>query len=144
MSDTVPTHAPANVEKGIAPLCAALNSVPGVATLWSCEGHPTRHMRPYVVFAGPQPFAFALHRALCHPSPHAAALRFNWKLIANFRDNGTLQWILDPDDERIAAPGLFGIPRWTRRQADADIAVLTTIVHALAKANGCSAGDRAE
>ena len=120
-----------NIEPGIAPLCAALNRAPDVTTIWSCEGHPSEGHRPYVVFAAPQAFAFAIDRALSHPMPAAAELQFVWKLMANFRDDGTLQWIIDPNDERFSVPGLFGRARWTRKLADADIAVLARLVDEL-------------
>lgn len=120
-----------HIEPGIAPLCAALNRVPEVRTIWSCEGHPSEGHRPYVVFSAPQPFAFALDRALCHESRFASGLRFIWKVTANFRDDGSLQWTIDPNDERFVTRGLLGISRWSRKQVDADVVVLARIVDAL-------------
>lgn len=41
-----------SIDAGIAPLVLAMNKLPGVRTLWSCEGHPYSALerRPYVVF----------------------------------------------------------------------------------------------
>ncbi|QXO09566.1 hypothetical protein pEaSNUABM11_00142 [Erwinia phage pEa_SNUABM_11] len=59
------------IDKNIAEHCALLNAVPGVATLWSCEGHkagsPTKPNKPYLIFACSQvgrPFVSALVKNL--------------------------------------------------------------------------------
>jgi hypothetical protein len=113
------------IEPGIAPLCDAINHIPGVHTLWSCEGHPRDGTRPYVVFEAPHDFSFALHQQLSGANAFRKTLRFNWRIMANFQESGRLQWILEIDDVRIRPPNLVGVligrNHWSRAQADADI-----------------------
>jgi len=50
--NTVPVDVVADVDRGIAPLVAALNKIPGVRTFASCEGHPhstAGNTSPYVM-----------------------------------------------------------------------------------------------
>ncbi|MDF0506666.1 hypothetical protein POK33_38595 [Burkholderia cenocepacia] len=84
------------IEPAVRPVCDSLNSIPGVATLWSCQGHPFRRSHPYVVFVAPEPVALAVHRLL-GAGDGAGALRYPWWLNANFRENGDLQWCLEPN-----------------------------------------------
>jgi len=59
------------IDPGIAEHCKLLNGVPGIATLWSCEGHkassPAKPNKPYLVLACSQvgrPFLNALVKNL--------------------------------------------------------------------------------
>nr|BAO18874.1 hypothetical protein [Burkholderia sp. M701] len=107
------------IERGIRPVCDALNRIEGVRTLWSCEGHPFRLSRPYVVFEAPEPFALRVHRAI--EAKHIeGSLNYCWWLTANFRDNGVLQWCIEPNCR---------IPRWrylpiARKKLDAELRLL--------------------
>jgi hypothetical protein len=110
-------------ERGIRPVCDALNAVPGVRTLWSCEGHPIRESRPYVVFVAPKFFAWRVHRALVLASADGS-LKYPWWLNAHFRDNGRLQWCIEPNCR---------IPRWKfvpviRLLVDAELQRLAVLI----------------
>lgn len=118
-----------SIEPGIAPICEALNQIPDVKTIWSCEGHPKDGHRPYVVFAAPQDVAFAIDRSLYYEK--GRILRFTWRLIANFQDNGSLQWIIEPNDVRFVSRSILGRALWTRRQVDADILELARMISKL-------------
>ena len=52
------------IEPGILPVCEVLNAIPGIQTLWSCEGHPERQSPPYVTFIAPQEIAFQVDQLL--------------------------------------------------------------------------------
>lgn len=111
------------IEQGIRPVCDALNSVPGVRTLWSCEDHPHRPSRPYVVFEAPEGFARQIHCAL-GPGYGDGSLRYCWWLNGNFRDNGQLQWCIEPNCR---------IARWkylpvARRLIDAELLRLAALI----------------
>jgi hypothetical protein len=111
------------IEKGIRPVCDALNAISGVRTLWSCEGHPHRPSRPYVVFEAPEIVALGIHRAL-GLGDGGGTLVYCWWLTANFRDNGQLQWCIEPNCR---------IPRWrylpvARRAVDAELLRLAAVI----------------
>lgn len=89
-----------SIEQGVKPLCNALNSLPGVFTIWSCEGHPDRHARPYVVFVTDHSTAFGIHCAI--QARPGLGLRFNWGVTASFREDGSLQYVLEPHDYRVS------------------------------------------
>lgn len=124
----------APIEPGVKPLCEALNALPGVHTVWSCEGHPEDGSRPYATFIGPGETAFAIHRAV-GPDSNAAGLHFCWKLIANFRDDGTLQYTIEPNDYRVLgetwAGWLFLRRRWDKRVMANDLSRLAALVRNL-------------
>lgn len=111
------------IERGIGPVCDALNRIDGVRTLWSCEGHPCRPSRPYVVFEAPEPVALQVHRAI--EATHVdGSLIYCWWLTANFRDNGVLQWCIEPNCR---------IPRWrflpiARKSVDEELRRLAAVV----------------
>lgn len=111
------------IEPGIRPVCDALNRLDDVRTLWSCEGHPFRVSRPYVVFEAPEAVAFRLHKKI-HPESVDASLEYCWWLTANFRPDGRLQWCLEPN---------CNIPRWRylpflRRKVDAELVRLAALI----------------
>lgn len=90
----------APIEPGVKPVCDALNSIAGVHTLWSCEGHPELPARPYVTFIAPQETALRLSRLLGHGHGDGT-LKYCWRLTANFRDDGSLQYTIKQADRRI-------------------------------------------
>lgn len=89
------------IEAGILPVCDVLNALPGVYTLWSCEGHPEIQMRPYVTFIATQETAFKLDGLL--RSSHQFGLHYRWGVTANFRMDGSLQYTIGPNDYRLEA-----------------------------------------
>ncbi len=67
----------AKVDEDIVDLLIALNTLPGVATVWSCSGHPCESSRPpklYVVMAltrkGHQQLSDLFKRYLIHTKTH--------------------------------------------------------------------------
>jgi len=90
----------APIESGIKPLCDALNALPGVGTMWSCHGHPVRQSRTYVSFLGPRDVAFKIHHAL-GVGHGDGSLKYHWSIRARFRDDGELQYTIEPEDFRI-------------------------------------------
>lgn len=119
------------IEPGIRPVCDALNHFEGVRTLWSCEGHPFRPSRPYVVFEAPETFALRVHQAI-EAAQFGGRLHYCWMLSANFRTCGQLQWCIEPNCH---------IPRWryltiARRKLDAELWQLAaTLANATTLAN---------
>lgn len=98
----------APIEPGVRPLCDALNALPDTYTLWSCEGHPERAFEPYVTFMAPQEIAVKLSKAIeCSPF-----LKFNWEMSAWFREDGSLQYTVRPNDRRLIRKG--GVSWWPR------------------------------
>lgn len=92
----------APIEAGVRPLCDALNALQNTYTLWSCEGHPETASTPFVTFIAPQEIAFKLSKAIeCSPF-----LKFNWELSAWFREDGTLQYTVRPNDRRLIRKGV--------------------------------------
>jgi hypothetical protein len=100
----------APIEPGVRPLCDALNALPDTYTLWSCEGHPEMASTPFVTFVAPQEIAFKLSRLIeCSP-----ILKFNWTMSAWFREDGSLQYTVRPDDSRLIRKGI--VDWWPRMQ----------------------------
>lgn len=94
----------APIEPGVQQLCDALNLLPDTYTLWSCEGHPEKASTPFVTFVAPQEIAFKLSRLIeCSPF-----LKFNWTMSAWFREDGSLQYTVRPDDRRLISKGVVG------------------------------------
>lgn len=128
------------LEAGVLPLCDALNSLQGVRTAWSCEGHPWDGREPFVAFAAPREVAFGLHVAL-NRGRGDGSLHFSWWLLAQFEDNGGLRYILRPNDTRLSGrhrPVLVQLgfrPAWKQRQVVADLERLAEMVLALNRAS---------
>lgn len=115
------------IEPGVRPLCDALNTLPGVQTLWSCEGHPERPTRPYVTFLSSRETAFALHLALVSGAA-SAGLEFNWWLTAHFDDTGRMRFTIEPNDYRIPGKPWPFPRRWNRQGIDRDLQRLADLV----------------
>ncbi|WP_139335765.1 hypothetical protein [Janthinobacterium sp. TND4EL3] len=118
------------VEAGVIPLCDALNSLPGVFTIWSCEGHPERASRPFVTFVAPKELAFKVHRAI-EERGQDLGLNFNWWLTANFRDDGSMQYTIEPNDYRVSKGAWqrwWSSRRWSHRVMLKDLSRLATLV----------------
>jgi len=123
----------APIEPGVRPLCDALNSLSGVNTLWSCEGHPEDGSRPYATFIAPSEIAFAIHQVVS-PLNVAGGLNFIWDLVATFRDDGTIQYTIQPNDYRISEGTWWrwwSRNRWSRRSMSADLERLAVLVKQL-------------
>lgn len=111
------------IEPGIRPVCDVLNRLDDVRTLWSCEGHPFRTSRPYVVFEAPEQVAFQLHQMI-HPESVDASLEYCWWLTANFRPDGRLQWCLEPNCH---ISRLRYLP-FVRRKVDSELVRLAALI----------------
>ncbi len=116
----------APIEPGVQPICDVLNQIPHVETLWSCHGHPERRSRPFVIFAAPVATSFRLHRLLVQGAAQNI-LQFNWWMVANFNDEGDLQYTIEPNDYRI--PGRrWPWRQWNRKSIDKDLARLAELL----------------
>lgn len=119
------------IEPGIQPVCDALNSIQCVHTLWSCEGHPERPSRPYVTFIGPQETAFKIHQLL-GPENGDKGLKYCWWLVAGFRDDGSMQYTIEPNDYRILEPHrLPFIRRWRKTDMELELLRLAQLLRRL-------------
>lgn len=130
----------APIEPGIGPLCDALNALPDVHTLWSCEGHPDLPARPYVTFIADKDTAFKVHLAI-GPNCGKLGLEFNWGMEANFRQDGSMQYTIAPNDYRVSQGTWhrwWSANRWDRRKMNADLMRLAAIV-AMLKFSGPAA-----
>jgi hypothetical protein len=123
------------IEPGALPLCDALNSLPGVRTAWSCEGHPWDGREPYVAFSAPAQVAFRIHQLLNRGRAYGT-LQFNWWLLAQFQDDGAMQYILRPNDTRLSGVRrnllvqLGLAPAWKHRDVLRDLAHLAALIEA--------------
>lgn len=118
------------IEAGVRPLCDALNGLPGVFTIWSCEGHPERPSRPFVTFLAPETTAFTVHCAI-EPSNEKLGLHFNWWLTSHFREDGSVQYTIEPNDYRISTvtwQRWFSLRRWNHRIMLNDLSRLAELV----------------
>lgn len=111
------------IELGVKPLCDALNSLPGVFTIWSCEGHPWVRADPYVVFVTDQATAFKVDEVIT-ADRETTGLHFVWWTTANFRKDGSLQYAIRPNDYRISDGTwwrFWPLPRWSHRRMKIDL-----------------------
>lgn len=124
----------APIEEGVKPLCDALNALPGVYTIWSCEGHSEVGSRPYATFIASSETAFAVHRAVSGDKSDAG-LHYCWNLTATFRDDGTLQYTIEPNDYRLVrdkwASWLFPRRRWSNQAMAGELGRLAELVRNL-------------
>lgn len=123
----------APIEPGVKSLCDALNALPGVHTLWSCEGHPEDGSRPYATFIAPSETAFAVHRAVS-PSNVDGGLEFCWNLTATFRDDSSMQYTIEPNDYRISQGTLrrwWSAKRWSKKAMAIDVERLAVLIKEL-------------
>ena len=118
------------IENGIRPVCDALNFFPEVATTHSCEGHPEIPLRPYVSFRASAAFAFRLHRqlGLGHGD---GSLKFCWWLVAHFDDDGSMVYVLEPNDIRIPGRRWFLFRMWGRKSMDRELKQLAALIDQL-------------
>lgn len=115
------------IEPRIRPMCDALNRIAGVRTLWSCEGHASRPSRPYVVFEAPKSTALRVHQMI--GDGHAGGrLKYWWRMTANFRDSGQLQWLI----EAPSIPGWHYLPL-ARIRIDAELLAFAKLLDGIGK-----------
>jgi len=119
---------PPTIEPGIRPVCDALNAIPGVQTIYSCEGHPNRHgpSTPFVIFLAPQGVAFRLWQ-IVQDGILSGKLFYSWWLRADFREDGTMQYKIESNDGRLSLPertkwlGNLRYVPWKRNDMDAEM-----------------------
>lgn len=120
----------APVEHGIQPVCDALNAINGVRTVWSCEGHPEYNMLPYVVFVTTQEVAFNISRSIRAASLSGKQLFYNWEMTANFREDGSLQYMIKPNDRRLNKKILF-LSAWSQKKMDDELKNLAKTIESM-------------
>jgi hypothetical protein len=110
--DGVSSSTAAIIEPGIRPVCDALNSIPGVVTAYSCEGHWIDGRHPFVIFDAPGDVALRIHRLIGHGYGDGR-LKVCWWLQGRFQDDGSMRYIIEPNDYRISRCGGSWWPsRW--------------------------------
>lgn len=120
------------IEKGIKPVCDVLNSIPGVKTLWSCEGHPERPAAPYVTFMADTGFAYSVYKMLGRAAAHNE-LDYCWRLRADFIEGGELQYTIESNDVRVLGPrrswlNLFVVYHWSKSEMDRELLRLANLL----------------
>lgn len=113
-------------------MCDVLNSIPGVRTLWSCEGHPERPAAPYVTFMADAGFAYSVFNLL----ERAAAqneLVFCWRLRADFIEGGELQYTIESNDIRVLGRrrswfDWFSANHWSKSEMDQELLRLAILL----------------
>lgn len=115
------------IERGIKPVCDALNSFEAVVTTHSCEGHPSVPLRPFVSFRAPREFAYLIHKLL--GIGHGdGTLKFCWHLIARFDDDMNMTYTITPNDVRIPGGGWFVFKKWGRKSMDEELLRLSILL----------------
>jgi hypothetical protein len=121
----------APIEPGILPVCEALNFLPSVHTMWSCEGHAYRPTYPYVMFIAPQDLAFRVNQLLESQAGSGDGLHYNWRLIATFRLDGSLQYTLELSDYRLPDWTMTLFPLFGRRAMNRELQRLADLIATL-------------
>lgn len=97
-----------DIEEGIKPVCEVLNDIPGVSTLWSCEGHPERPTPPFVMFFCSHQIAARLDQCI-QSARRSGQLKFCWWVRGNFDDTGLWRYSIESNDYRVKRPLMFGV-----------------------------------
>jgi len=124
------------IEKGILPVCEALNAIPGVSTIWSCEGHPERPTPPYVCFNADRQVAFKIHEML-GDGDAGKKLKYLWRLTATFDQNGGYEYTICSNDKRILDDSnrlmsFFSGKRWNQSDMEKELLKLSSLLNELA------------
>ncbi|MGZ0116120.1 hypothetical protein ACWQ7L_19295 [Enterobacter cloacae] len=115
------------IEAGILPLCVALNSVGGIKTRYSCEGHSRSGMAPYVSFSADE----ARARQLAIVISKSNLLKYCWRVAGSFNDEGIWLYHLESNDRRLGkSPSLMRtfFPPWRRKVMDRELVTLASII----------------
>jgi hypothetical protein len=135
-ANAVSNYYPWTIEPGIRPVCDALNAIPNVTTCWSCQGHPERPSPPFVIFKAPLERAYEIHCMLGSGHGPDQSLRICWLVTANFYgDNGSLQFMISPNDQRFPGSKWRFFRRWNRALVDADIERMAYMLQSYLKAD---------
>lgn len=107
-------------EKKISPLIRVLNDIPGITTVWSCQGHYARNL-PFVKFLAPFSLVLKIKNAL-----HSDELHLIWlvkgKLFNHCPRTGPyILWELTPQNETLFLP-------LSLRKARKDISILANLI----------------
>lgn len=110
------------IDEKIRPQVDALNAVPGVETIASCEGHYSPGDTPYVWFSAPLPFVQALAKVL-RDAPEQGIVHAGWHVTGAFDQDYRMKFELRAASYEREAWSLFGqgYRLLFRRRIDADI-----------------------
>lgn len=113
----------------IAPLVAALNQLPTVNTIASCQGHAFGRVEPpYVYFNADHKLVTRLITPLrqCYLE---GRLHHSWEITAMFNEQATLCWTLSSPyyDQRFAKNSAYDLG-WHRDRVDQDIQTLIDLI----------------
>lgn len=126
------THNHDLIEKGILPVCNALNAIPGVRTVYSCEGHPRRPSPPYVSFKSGNEFALKVHKLLESCSTDGR-LQFAWMLKASFDNADEFMFSIVSNDVRVLCEPIklfpfFSAARWDQKVMQRELLTLSDLL----------------
>lgn len=113
----------------IAPLVTALNQLPTVKTIASCQGHAFGRVEPpYVYFNADHKLVTRFITPL-RQSYLEGRLHHSWEITAMFNHQTTLCWTLSSPyyDQRFAKNGTYDLG-WHRDKVDQDIKILTDLI----------------
>ncbi len=87
------------IEARIAPLVEAMNQIPLIQTIASCEGHRGwffLYLPPYVAFNSTVDMAGAIEKALrsCDDPISSLSLNYYWHVTGSFNEHGELRFVL--------------------------------------------------
>lgn len=123
---------PELIEKGILPVCEVLNAIPGVSTVYSCEGHPRRPSPPYVSFKSGNEFALKVHKLLDTGSA-GGKLKFLWMLTAAFDKDDEFMFTIESNDVRVLREPIklfpfFSTARWDQNVMKRELLTLSDLL----------------
>lgn len=121
-------HGSSAIESGVQPVVDALNAVPGVKALWSCQGHAFwRPRNPFVTFLASTEQAFLFHQALEYEYA-TRTLHYCWTMLGGFRDDGAMQYSILPNDFRLMEGQRHWIAPIWRLSVDRELRVLASVI----------------
>ncbi|HHY0497216.1 hypothetical protein JL857_20760 [Vibrio parahaemolyticus] len=113
----------------IAPLVAALNQLPTVNTIASCQGHAFGRIEPPYVYFHADPKLATQLNILLRQYYEERLLLHSWELTAMFNGQETLCWTLSSPyyNQRFATTGFYCLG-WHRGRVDQDLKVLIDLI----------------
>lgn len=116
------------IDLRIAPLVEAMNQIPLIQTVASCEGHRGwffLYLPPYVLFRSTLEMAGAIEKTLrsCDGAISSVCLNYYWEVAARFDEYGELKYVL-------TIPGINArLPiKATRTKVDRDIQLIIKLL----------------
>ena len=116
------------IDARIAPLVEAMNQIPIIQTIASCEGHRDwffLYLPPYVSFSTTVAMAGSIEKALrsCDDELNTSHLNYYWDVAGTFNEHGELRFVL-------TIPGINSQHpiKATRAKVDRDIQIIIELL----------------